>query len=81
MNEDENISSDVDELMDVDNTSKRIHANYILNNVYAKTVILEGELSSVEIEATVVKNHGRQQSYFNNFRNIKKTCQQQKLTV
>ena len=35
--------------MDVDTTCQRLQANNILNNVYAKSIILEGELSSGEL--------------------------------
>ena len=55
---------------------------YILDNVFATSVILEGELFSVEMQAVVGKNYEKLQSAFNNFQNIlKNTCQQQKVSA
>ena len=44
----------------------------ILYNIYPNSVILEGELSSAEIQAAVGNNYGKLQSAFNNFRNTLK---------
>ena len=41
VNEDENITSDEDEPMDADTTSQRLQASNILDNFYAKYVLLE----------------------------------------
>ena len=67
VNEDENITSDADEPMGVDTISQSLKACNILNNVYAKSVIVDGELSSAEIQAVVGNNYGNLQSAFNNF--------------
>ena len=56
--------------MDINNTSKKLQANTIFNNVYAKSVILEGELSSAEMQAAAGNKNGKVQSAFNNFQNI-----------
>ena len=54
----------------------------MIDNVYAKFVILDVELSSAEIEAAIGNNCGKLLSAFNNFWNIlKKTCQQQKMSA
>ena len=46
------------------------------------SVILEGELSSAEIQAAFGNNYGKLQPAFNNFQNIlKKTYQQQKVSA
>ena len=58
--------------MDVDTTSQKLQANNILDDVYAKSVNLEGELSSAEMQADVSNNYGKLQSAFNKFRNILK---------
>ena len=58
--------------MDVDTTSQRLQASNILDNVYSKSVILEGELSSAEMPAAVGKNYGKLQFAFNKFRNTLK---------
>ena len=57
--------------MYVDTTSQRLHASNILNNVWAKSVILEGELFSAEIQDAVGNNYGKLQFAFNNFQIIK----------
>ena len=44
--------------MDVENINQRLQASNILDNVYAKFVILEGDLSSAEIQAAVGNNYG-----------------------
>jgi len=44
LNEDENIISDEDELMNVDNTRQMLQASNILDKVYATSVVLEGYL-------------------------------------
>ena len=49
VNQDENITLDEDEPMDVDTTSQRLQADNTLDNVYTKPVIQEGELSSAEL--------------------------------
>ena len=46
-------------------TSQRLQASNILDNVYAKSVILEEELSSAEIQAAVGNKYGKLQSAFN----------------
>ena len=45
--------------MDVDTTSHRLQGSNILDNVYANSVILKGELSSTEIPAVVGNNEGK----------------------
>ena len=66
--------------MDVDTTRKRLQASNILDNFYAKSVILEGELSLAEMQAVVGNNYGKLQFAFNNFRIIL-TCQQRKVSA
>ena len=39
--------------MDVDTNSQTLQTNKTLDNVYAKSVILEGKMSSVEMQAAV----------------------------
>ena len=56
--------------MVVDTTSQRLQATNILDNVYAKSVILEWELSSAEMQAAVGNNYEKLQFTFNNFLNI-----------
>ena len=56
--------------MDVDITIQRLQSSNILDNFYAKSVILEGELSSAEIQAAVGNNYGKVQFAFNNFQTI-----------
>ena len=56
--------------MDVDTTSERLQASNTLHNVYAKSVVPEGELSSAELQAAVFKNYGKLQFATNNFQNI-----------
>ena len=58
--------------MDVDTTSERLQASNILDNVYQTSVILKGELSSVEIKAAVGNNYVKLQFALNNFQNIMK---------
>ena len=58
--------------MDVDTTSPRLQASNILDNVYANSVILDGESSSLEMQAVVGNNYEKLQSAFNNFLNILK---------
>ena len=55
---------------------QRLQACNILDNFYAKSVILEGELYSAEIQAVVSNNYGKLQFGFNNFRNILKKTRQ-----
>ena len=52
--------------MDVDTISQTLQGNKILESVYAKTVSLEGELSSAEMQAAVFNNYGKIQSGFVN---------------
>ena len=79
VSQDENILSNENELMDIDTTSQTLQPSNIIDNVYAKSAILEVELSSSEMQAAVGKNYGKLQFAFNSFRiNLKKTCQQQK---
>ena len=73
VNENENMTSDEDEPMDVDTIIETLQASKTLDNVYAKSLILDGELSSAEMQAAVFNNYGKIQSAFINFRNIKKT--------
>ena len=56
--------------MDVDTPIQRLQASNILDIFYAKSVILEGELSSAEVQAAVGNNYGKLQFGFNNFRII-----------
>ena len=58
--------------MDVDTTNQRLQASDILDNVYAKSVILKGELSSVEMQAAVGNKYGKLHFVFNRFRHILK---------
>ena len=58
--------------MDVDTTSPKLQASNILYNVYAKSVILERDFFSAEMQAAVGNNHGKIHCAFNNFRNILK---------
>ena len=59
-------------------TSLELQPSTILDNVYVKSVVLEGELPLAEMQAAIGNNYGKLQSAFNNFQNIlKKTCQQQ----
>ena len=58
--------------MDVDTTSQRLQASNILNNVYAKSVILEKELYLAKMQAAVSNNYRKLQFAFNKFRNILK---------
>ena len=83
VNEKESITSHEDEPMDVATYIQRLQGSNILDNVYAKSVILEGELFSAEMQAAAGKNNSKKlQSAFNNFQNIlKKTCQQQKVSA
>ena len=68
--------------MDVDITSKKLQAINTLVNVYAKSVILEGELSSAEIQAPVGNNYGKLQPALCKFQNILKiTCQHKKVSA
>ena len=67
--------------MDVNITSQRLQASNILDNVYTMSVILEGQMSSAEVQTAVGKNDGKLQFAFNNFQNIlKQTCHQQKVS-
>ena len=52
--------------MDVVTTIKRLQSSSILDNVYAKSVILEAGLSSAEIQAAVGNNYGKLQFAFIN---------------
>ena len=54
--------------MGVDTTNQRLQASNILNNVYAKSVILEGELSSAELQVFISNNYGKLQFAFVNLR-------------
>ena len=52
-----------------------LQSSNILDKVYAKSFILEGKLSSVEMQAAVGNNYGKPQPAFNSFQNIlEKTC-------
>ena len=73
VNEKESITSHEDEPMDVATYIQRLQGSNILDNVYAKSVILEGELFSAEMQAAAGKNNSKKlQSAFNNFQNILK---------
>ena len=62
--------------MNVDTTGQRLQASNILFNFYTKSFILEGELSSAEMQAAVGNNYGKLKFALNNFRIIlKKNCQ------
>ena len=65
-----NIPSYENESIDVDSTSERLHASNILDNVYEKSVILEGKLSSAEMQAHTGNIYGNLQFAFQYFRNI-----------
>ena len=56
--------------MYVDTTSERLQASNIIDNVCAKSVILEGDMSSAEVQAAVGNNYRKLQISFNNFQNI-----------
>ena len=56
--------------MAVDTTSQRLQTSNILDNFYAKSVILDENLSSAEMQADVGNNYGKLQFTFNNFRII-----------
>ena len=49
---------------------KRLQASNTLDNGYAKSDILEEELSSAETQAVISNNYGQLQSAFSNFPNI-----------
>ena len=67
VNQDENVTSDENELMDVGNTIQRSQASNILDNFYTKSVILKGELSSTEMQAVVSNNYVQLQYDFSSF--------------
>ena len=48
--------------MDADTISQKLQASKTLDNVYTKSVILERELSSAEMQAVVSNNYGKIQS-------------------
>ena len=58
--------------MDVDTISQTLQATKTVDNVYPKSFILEGELSSAQMQAFVDSNYGKIESAFVNFRNILK---------
>ena len=75
VNEDENITSNEDEPMDVDAISQTLQASKTLDNVYVMYVSLKGESSSAEMQAAISNIYGKKQPAFVNFRNIlKNTC-------
>ena len=47
--------------------SQSLQANNILDNIYSKSVIPEGELSSAETQEATGNNYGKLQSAFTNF--------------
>ena len=59
--------SDAGEPTDVDTTSERLETSNILDNSYATSVILEGELCSTKMRAAVGNSYGKLQFAFNNF--------------
>ena len=59
--------------MDVYAISQTLQPSKTLDNGYAKSVILKGELSSAEIQAAVSNSYGKLQFVFVYFRNILKT--------
>ena len=68
--------------MDLNTTSQRLQGSNILDNVYTTSIILEGELSSLEMQTAVGNSYVKLQYLFNNYQNIlKKTCQPQKVSV
>ena len=63
----------------VDTTSQRLQTSNTLDNFYAKFVVLEGELSSADMQAAVGNNVGNVHFAFHNFRIfLKISCQQKK---
>ena len=52
--------------MDVDTSSQRLQVSNIVDNVYAKYVILKGKLSSTEIQLVITDKYGKIQVYFRN---------------
>ena len=71
----ENITSDEDNqwtLITNFVVTKGYKLAIFFNNVYVKSVILEGEMSSSEMQAPVSNNYGKLQLAFNSFRNILK---------
>ena len=65
VNEDENVTSR--ESVEVGITSQMLQASYIFDDCYSMSVILEGELSSTEIQTDVGNIYGKQQSAFAKF--------------
>ena len=58
--------------MDVDTINQTLQASKPLENVYAKSVILERELTLAKMQAAISNNYGKIQPAFINFRNILK---------
>ena len=67
--------------MYVDTTSEMLQTSNILENVYAISIILEGELYLAEMQAAVGKNYGKLQFSLNNFQNIMKKNLQTKKSI
>ena len=55
-----------------DENMQRLQGSNVLDNDYANYVILEGELSSAEMQDAIGNNYIKLQSVFNNNRNILK---------
>ena len=64
--------------MDVNTISQRSLARNVLDNVYAMSIVLEGEMYSAEMQAAVGNNYKKLQSVFNNFQNLLKTVANKK---
>ena len=60
--------------MDVDIVSQTLQTSKTVDNVYAKSVILEGELSSTEMQAGVSGKYGKILSDFVTFQIFLKSC-------
>ena len=74
--QEENISSDEDEAMDVDTINKGLSIS-ILNDVLTKSLVLEGKVHSAEMKAVVGNNYENLYLAFDNFQKILKTTYQQ----
>ena len=59
--------------MDIDTTNQRLQASNILDKVYAITVIMEGQMSSTEMQAAVGNNYGQLLITFKNILKVIKS--------
>ena len=64
--------------MDADATSQNSQASNLVD-VYTTSLILEGELSSAEMQAVISNKVGMLQSALNNSQNILKSCYQKRV--